>query len=366
MSKISKNERAWVEINLENIKKNYFEIKKFAKKNICAIIKADAYGHGDFYVAEALAKIGVKYFGVATVEEALNLKNLDAKILILGFTPENKLNLVVKNSVEQAVYDFATAEKLNNIAQKFGVKAKIHIKIDTGMHRLGFDTSRETVEKIKLMSGFSNLKIVGIFSHFAQSDIKNDWFTLEQCKKFKLITNELNDLNLIKHVSNSAGIINYQEFGFDMVRIGLMLYGLLPIKSSKINLTPVLELKSQLVAIKDIKAGESVSYNRKFIAQEKTKVGIVSIGYGDGYMRNNSNKAKVIINGNFAHVVGNICMDYMMINLNNIKAKVGDEIILIGKSGDLSITADDLAKINNTISYEIITSIGKRVPRYYI
>ena len=366
MNEIIKNERVWIEINLESIKKNYFEIKKFAKKNICAIIKTDAYGHGDFYVAKALSEVGVKYFGVATIEEALNLKNLDAKILILGFTPGNKLKLVVKNNFEQAIYNFETAEKLNDIAQKLGLKAKIHIKIDTGMHRLGFDTSRESIEKIKLISRFSNLEIIGIFSHFAQSDIKDDPFTLKQYKKFKFITDELKDLNLIRHMSNSAGIINYPGFGFDMIRTGLLLYGLLPIKSSKINLTPVLELKSQLVAIKEIKAGESVSYNRKFIAQEKTKVGIVSIGYGDGYMRNNSNKAKVIVNGHFAPVIGNICMDYMMVNLNDIKAKVGDEVILIGKSGNLIITADDLAKINNTISYEIITSIGKRVPRYYI
>ena len=366
MNEIIKNERVWAEINLENIKKNYFEIKKFAKKNICAIIKTDAYGHGDFYIAKTLTEVGVKYFGVATVEEALNLKKLKEKILILGFTPENKLNLVVNNSFEQAVYDFKTAKKLNDIAQNLGLKAKIHIKIDTGMHRLGFDTSWESVEKIKLISRFSNLELIGVFSHFAQSDIKNDPFTLEQYKKFKFMTDELNDLNLIKHVSNSAGIINYPEFDFDMVRAGLLLYGLLPIKSSKINLSPVLELKSQLVAIKEIEAGESVSYNRQFIAHEKTKIGIVSIGYGDGYMRSNSNKAKVIINGNFAPVIGNICMDYLMIDLKNIEAKIGDEVILIGKSGNLTVTADDLAKINNTISYEIITSIGKRVPRYYI
>ena len=255
---------------------------------------------------------------------------------------------------------------MNDIAQNFGLKAKIHIKIDTGMHRLGFDASRETVEKIKLISRFSNLELVGIFSHFAQSDIKNDPFTLEQYKKFKFVTDEINDLNLIKHVSNSAGIVNYPEFNFDMVRAGLLLYGLLPAENSKINLSPALELKSQLIAIKEIEAGESISYNRKFIAHEKTKIGIVSIGYGDGYMRNNSNKAKVIVNGNFAPVIGNICMDYLMINLNNIGAKIGDKVVLIGKSGNLIITADDLAKINNTISYEIITSIGKRVPRYYI
>lgn len=367
MRNISKNHRAWAEINLDNLRHNYFEIKKYTKKKICAIIKCDAYGHGAKKILEVLYKLGVRYFAVASIEEALKLKNNNnINILILGFIPENKIATAMKNDFVPTVYGLSEAENINSIAEKLGLKARVHIKIDTGMHRLGFDVGQKTIEQIRKISALSNIKLEGIFSHFVQSEIKNDLFTRDQYSKFKFIIDELDDLCLIRHISNSAGIINYSDCELDLVRAGLILYGFLPLHYSKINLMPVLELKSQLVSLRIINAGESVSYNRGFIATKKTKIGIVSIGYGDGYMRNNSNKARVIVNGRLAKIIGNICMDYLMIDLSGIEAEIGDEVILIGRKNNLSVTADDLAEINNTIPYEILTSIGKRIPRIYL
>ena len=366
MNKIKKKERAWVEIKLDNIKHNYFELKKLTDMNIIAVLKADAYGHGAYQVGKTLFDLGVKHFAVATIEEALELKNIGADVLILGFTPGDKLELVIKNNFEQSVFDFNTAVKISSIAQKLNLKAKVHIKIDTGMHRLGFSATQKTIDVIKKINNLPNIVIKGIFSHFAQSDIPNDKFTLEQYQKFSFITHAFKNLNLINHISNSAAIVNYPEFECDFVRAGLFFYGLLYFTNGKINLMPALELKSQIVDIKKIKAHESVSYNRSFFADKNTKIGIVSIGYADGYPRSASNRTSVVVNGKLAPVVGSVCMDYLMINLNNIDAKVGSEVILIGSGNGLSVSAEDLAKINNTISYEVITSIGKRIPRYYI
>lgn len=360
------NERAWALINLDNIRHNYLQIKKIAATEIMSIIKADAYGHGGFKVAKTLAEAGAKYFGVATCEEGINLKGINAKILILGFTPENKLQEVIENNLEQTVFDFETAKKLSDIATKMKKQVRVHIKIDTGMHRLGFEPIPETIKIIEKINCLPNLSIAGIFSHLAQSDIPNDKFTYNQYEKFNYISKNLSNIKMIRHLSNSSAIINYPEFKMDMVRTGLMLYGISPFENNPLNLKPAMSLKSQIASIKEIKLGESVSYNRKFTANEKTKVGIVVIGYADGYPRSCSNKANVIVNGKYAPVIGNVCMDYLMINLNNINAKIGDEVTLIGQEQNLSISAKDIAKINNTIPYEIITSIGKRIPRYYI
>ncbi len=360
------DERAWALINLENIRHNYLEVKKNTDKEIMAILKGDGYGHGDFQTAKILSQVGVKNFGVATYEEALNLKDIDAEILILGFTPQNKLQKVIENRFTQTIFNYETAEKLSVIAKKLNMRAKIHIKIDTGMHRLGFDTSDKTIEQIKKINTMENIDIKGIFTHLAQSDIPNDKFTYEQYKKFKYITDNLTEIKMLRHISNSAAIINYPEFESDLVRTGILLYGISPIKNNKLDLKPALSLKSQIVSIKKINTGESVSYNRKFIAQSETLIGIVVIGYADGYPRAASNNMNVIVNGKFAPIIGNICMDYLMINLNGIDAKIGDEVTLIGSQNNLTISADDLAKTCGTIPYEIITTIGKRIPRYYI
>lgn len=359
------NERAWVEINLDNIRHNYLQIKKITGKKIMAIIKGDAYGHGDLPVAKILSQAGVKYFGVATCEEGMNLKDIGAEILVLGFIPPNKFQTAIENDLKLAVYDFEAALKLSDIAVKIKKVAQIHIKIDTGMHRLGFDASDKTIEMIKKIHELPNIIIKGIFSHFAQSDISNDKFTYEQYKKFKYVTDNLSEIKMLRHISNSSAIINYPEFEIDMVRAGLLLYGLSPMKNNNLDLKPAMSLKSQIVSIKEIDTAESVSYNRKFIAKRKTKVGVISIGYADGYPRACSNFANVIINGKYAPIIGNVCMDYLTINLGGIEAKIADEVILIGSQNNLSVTADDIAKINNTIAYEIIVSIGKRIPRYY-
>ncbi len=360
------NERAWALINLDNIRHNYLQIKKNANAEVMAIIKADAYGHGGFEVAKTLSESGAKYFGVATCDEGINLKNINANILILGFTPKNKLQTVIENDLEQTVFDFETAKKLSNIATKIKKQARIQIKIDTGMHRLGFEPTLETIETIKKINLLPNIIITGIFSHLAQSDIPNNKFTYEQYEKFKYVTQNLSQIKMIRHIANSCAILNYPEFKMDMVRTGLMLYGISPFENNILDLKPAMSLKSQISCIKELNIGEGISYNRKFIADRKTKVGIVVIGYADGYPRSCSNKANVIINGKYAPVIGNVCMDYLMINLNGIDAKIGDEVILIGEQNNLSVSADDIAKINNTISYEIITSIGKRIPRYYM
>ena len=368
--------RVYAEINLSNVKKNVQAVRNVVGNGtkIMAVIKADGYGHGAVMCAKATADVADCY-AVATIEEAIELRNNGVlkDILILSYIFPNRYEEAIENDISMTVFDYKSAKGISDAAMKLNKSATIHIAVDTGMGRIGFLANEENVDEIKKIVKLPMLKIEGLFSHFATSDEKDKTYSYRQLEKFNRFINSLKENNIdIKtvHIDNSAAITEIEDSHFDMVRIGIILYGLYPseeVDKSKIALHPVMEFKSSVINLKTIKKGESVSYGCHFTAQKDTRVATVSVGYADGYPRLLSNKGRVIINGKYAPVIGNVCMDQIMVDVSEIdNITVGAEVILIGKSGDIGVSADEVAAQAGTINYEIVCGIGKRVPRVYI
>lgn len=367
----------WAEINLDNLANNMREIRRLTDKNakITAVIKADGYGHGAKYIAQTLLDNGADRFAVAVLDEALELRKagITVPILVLGYTQPERAKAIIENDIEQAVYSYELAEALSKEAQKQNKKAKIHIKIDTGMGRIGFRVDESAIECIKRISQLPNLDIEGMFTHFAIADERDKTYTEEQFKKFMWVAGRLESEGIkikLKHCGNSATIIDLPQMHLDMVRAGIILYGLAPsqeVHLEKINLKQVMSLKARISHVKEIEAGESVSYGRKFIATNKTRIATIPIGYADGYTRMLSGKAEALVNGIRVPVVGRICMDQCMLDVTKAgDVKVGDEVVLFGYQKDSFISIDEIAEKLGTINYEIVCMIGKRVPRVYI
>lgn len=365
-------ERVIAEINLDNIAYNMSNIRKAINKKtkIMAIVKADAYGHGAIEVAKTALYNGADWLGVAIIDEAIELRknNIFEPILILGHTIEHKLLQVIKYNITQTVFSYDMAKKLSDEAKKIEKTVNIHIKIDTGMCRLGFLPNDKTIDEIIAIKNLPYINITGIFTHFATADIKDKTFAKEQFKKYmevikKLEENGIN--NLIKHISNSGAILDLEEYRLDMVRAGIILYGMYPSNEvlKNISLKPAMSLKTHISYVKEIEENVSVSYCRTYFTSKKTKIATIPVGYADGYSRILSNKARVFINGKYANVIGNICMDQFMIDVTHIpNVKEGDIVTLMGEN----IKAEELANLQNTINYEVVCNIGKRIPRVYI
>jgi len=359
-------------INCANLKYNFINIKKRVKKSkIMAIVKADAYGHGMLKVAEELNSLENKpdYFGVAIAEEAIELrkKKIHQPILLLSPVFKDYAEEILKYKILPTVFNDEHISLLKNYGKE--KKIKVHIKIDTGMGRLGI-IYKEAVEFIKKVSNDKNILIDGIYTHFATSDEKDKSYANLQLEKFNSIIYELKKSGVnygLAHAANSGAILDMPESFFDMVRPGLTIYGYYPSleTSESIKLKPVMSLVSKVTNVKDIFPGESVSYGRKYIADKKTKIAVTALGYADGFMRELSNQSNAIINGKIYRQVGQVCMDMTMFEVDE-NVKVGDKVILIGKEKNNQITAWNWAKILNTIPYEITCSISKRVPRIYI
>lgn len=374
--------RAWAQINLDAVVNNIKQIRKITSPDakIMAIIKADAYGHGFFEVASALANNGADFFGVATVDEAIQLRNagFSNPVLILGVIFRDDLEKTIQNDIMPVVFGYNFAKSISDTAVRLNKKAKIHIKLDTGMSRIGYvcsgsDSRERILESICNVASLPNIEIDGIFSHFAKADEKNEEYTRLQYERFIDIVSALEQRGVhipIKHICNSAGIIQYPEYHMDMVRSGIITYGLAPssdVSIENMGLEPVMELKSVVTNLKRIKVDTPVSYGGNYIAKPGTRIATVAIGYADGYSRLLSGKAQVLINGKKANIVGNICMDQLMVDVTEIEdIKIGDEVILFGKSGNNIITVESVAELMGTINYETICVIGKRVPRVYI
>ncbi|HWQ30517.1 MAG TPA: alanine racemase, partial [Negativicutes bacterium] len=294
-------------------------------------------------------------------------------ILILGYTDGERAEEIISNELEQAVYSWELAEAISKEAVKQGKTAKIHIKIDSGMGRIGLQPNRDAVQLIKKISQLPNIAIEGIFTHFAVADAADKTYTEGQYEKFSWICKELDKENVkinVRHCANSATIIDLPDMHFNMVRAGIILYGLEPsdeVMLDRIELRQAMSLKVRITHVKEIEAGQSVSYGRKFIADKKTKIASLPIGYADGYTRMLSGKAEALVKGKRVPVVGRICMDQCMIDVTDIDdVKVGDEVVLFGKQDGAFISIDELAAKLGTINYEIVCMIGKRVPRVYI
>ncbi|WP_294350225.1 alanine racemase [uncultured Clostridium sp.] len=365
----------WAEVDLDAIKFNIENIKKISKdKDIVAVVKADAYGHGAVDIVPTLLENGAKKLAVAMISEAQELirNNITAPIIILGYTPLEYGELLVNNLIEQTVYDLDYAKKLSDIAVSLGKRAKIHIAIDTGMGRIGFLPNENSINIIEEIWKLEGIEITGIFTHFSTADEKDKEYTYEQFNKIKFVISELEKRNInipFKHVSNSGAIIDLPETYLDGVRAGIILYGYYPsdeVKKDRLPLKKALTLKTKVSHVKELDEGMYVSYGRKFKTSRKTKIATIPIGYADGYSRLLSKKAKVIINGKLANVVGNICMDQCMVDVTDIgEVSVGDEVILLGSEGNLKFDADDMANLLGTINYEILCMIKQRIPRVY-
>ena len=367
---------AWVEINLDNIAHNMREIRRVSKsKDIIAVIKADAYGHGALDVAPVLLENGATRFAVAILSEAIELRigGITAPILILGFTPIEQVEEVFKYDIEQTVYTLEHVKEISKKALEFNIKAKIHIKLDTGMGRIGFLPDEKSIKEVQIINELPNLSVVGLFSHFSSADEKDKEYTYYQLNKFNWFYHRLKALSVdikMRHIANSPSITDLPEAHFEAVRPGIILYGYYPSKEvfeNKIKLKYVMEIKAKIVHIKTLPMGEYISYGRDFITKEESIIATLPIGYADGYTRLLKNKGKVIINGQFAPVVGRICMDQCMIDITHIKGvKTGDEVILMGESQECSFTADNIAECIGTINYEILCMVSKRLPRVYV
>lgn len=366
----------WAEINLDNLAHNIKEVRRITKPNtkISAVIKADGYGHGAVAIAQTLLENGADRFAVATLSEAIELrKNFkNTPIMVLGYTPEYLANEVIKNNIIQTIYSLEQAQEFSKIAKELQKNITVHIKIDSGMNRLGMPCTKETVNEILNISKLEGLFIEGIFTHFAVADETDKTYTKIQVKKFNFVVSSLEKKDLkipIKHVSNSAAIIDLPKFNFDMVRAGIMLYGLYPsnsVNKNNVNLKEVMCLKAKIAQVKTIEAGSGISYGLKYICNKKTKIATLPIGYADGFTRILSGKASVLVNNQKVPVLGNICMDQCIIDVTNLDVKMGDEIVLFGGDNNKGISIDSVAQLLNTINYEIICMVNKRVPRVYL
>lgn len=379
---ISKRKRFWAEIDMNAAENNFNIIKSKLKEGtkLCCVVKANAYGHGAVYLSKLYERLGADFFAVSNIEEAMQLRNngIKAPILILGYTPASCASILSENNISQSVFSYSYAKELSKCACADGVNVKIHIKLDSGMGRIGFDCIHENnkmIDCIAEVCSMDGLVNEGIFTHFAVADEGDNGreYTRLQYDRFVKAVAELSDKNVsfeIKHCANSATTFDYPEYHMDMVRVGVVLYGVCP--SAKVSgcneLTPVMSLKSVISMIKEIEAGDRVSYGCTFVADKKTKIATAPVGYADGFWRSNSaNGTQMLIRGQRVNIVGRVCMDQLMLDVTDIKGvREGDYITLIGSDKDEKITVDELALNNGTIGYEMICAIGERVPRFYI
>lgn len=371
---MKKYRRIWVEVDLDALHHNLNEAKRVSKgAKILAVVKADGYGHGAVEIAKELHE-EADYFGVALIDEALQLRRngVTKPILILGYTSPTQYETLIEADITQSIFSREAARQLSDTAVRMGKKAKIHVVVDTGMSRIGFPPTEESVETIKWINTLPGLFVEGIFSHFALADSKDKTVDKMQLKRFGFVLDGLEREGIhipIKHISNSAAVID-SDYSFDMVRCGIMLYGMYPsdeVDKTKVSLKPVMSLKSSVIQVKTLPPGEGVSYGHTFVTTRETRIATVSAGYGDGYPRALSSKGRVIINGQYAPIIGRVCMDIFMVDISHIDGvKVEDPVILIGRDGDKEITAEEVGALADTFNYEIVCSVSRRVPRIYL
>ncbi|WP_406243437.1 alanine racemase [Tissierella carlieri] len=366
---------AWMEIDLDNLIHNHKEIRSILKEKteLMAVVKADAYEHGAVQIVRTLMEEGVKKFGVAHLSEALHIRKYvkDAEILIMGYTPEYLAEKAILNDITLTVYLKEQGEIFSKLAKRLNRTVKIHVKIETGMNRLGFMPNEDGIKDIKDIYNMDNIEVEGMFTHFAASD-DDPSYTMEQVRRFDYVCNALQKLDInipIKHISNSAAIMNFPDLNYDMVRAGIILYGVYPFPNADrelLKLKNILALKAQISHVKEIGSGEKLSYGLIYEAKKKTKIATVPIGYADGFSRELSNKGNCIVNNTVVPIVGRICMDQLMIDVTGLDVKRGDEVILMGKSLDKEITIEEVANKSGQIPAAVQCMFNKRLPRIYI
>ncbi len=354
-----------------NIKRTRAIIKEGT--DICAIVKADAYGHGAIPVSKALYPY-VDAYAVAMIQEAVELREagIDKPILILGFTQKPYVKDLVAYDVMASVYNFEMAQWISEEAVRQNKIANIHIKLDTGMSRIGFALTEESVSIIKKISQLDHLQIDGCFTHFAKADETDLSFTKEQMEKYKQYVQRLEEEGIsikVHHISNSAGIMMVPDANLDMVRSGISTYGLYPsqeVDKSRLWLEPAMEIKSYVSYVKEVEAGVGISYGGTYETTERTMVATIPVGYGDGYPRALSSKGAVLIHGKRAPILGRVCMDQFMVDVTHIpNVRMGDVVTLVGTDGEECISVEELGEQSYSFNYEFVCDVGKRVPRAY-
>ncbi len=365
----------FAEINLRAINTNLRNIRKKIghHSRIMAVVKANAYGHGVIPVVESIRKNKTaEYFGVAIVEEGVAIRQAGITEPIHVFTAPNneQLELYLTYHLDVTLCDLETAKKLNQLSKKKKNKAVVQIKIDTGMGRIGVP-AKNAVDFVKKVSQLSHIEIKGIWTHFASSDERDLSFANEQLSLFRSIVTqlELEGIHIpLIHCANSGAILQLPESYFDMVRPGIMMYGYAPSLETKktVQIFPALSLKAKVGFVKVVEKGTSISYNRRYYTKRKTTIISITVGYADGYFRNLTNKSHALIKGKKYPIVGTVCMDQVMIDVGTADVKVGDSVVLIGKSGSQQITGWDISRAIGTIPYEVTCAVSQRIPRKYI
>lgn len=372
---MSKYYRIEADINLDAIRKNIELMRSYIPKGkkLLAVIKANAYGHGAIEVAEALDDLA-DYYGVACIDEAIELRNAGIKkpILILGTTDESLFEDIVKYDITQTIFTLEQGKALSRAAEKSGKTAKLHIKIDTGMNRIGFACERESIPDIVEIAHLPNLDAEGIFTHYFKADERDKSVAVRQLNDFTQMVKWLEKEGVrfsIRHISNSAGIMEMPNDTYDMVRSGISTYGLYP--SDEMNkeacvLYPAMELKSHVTFLKKVKAGETIGYGGTYTLSEDKMIATIGVGYADGYPRALSNQGRMLIHGRYAPIVGRVCMDQTMIDVSGIQdVKVGDEVVLVGTQGKQKLSVEELSGMSASFNYEFVCDVNRRVPRIF-
>ena len=377
--KLESYQRVWAEVDLDAIWENMVHMKEniAEKTKILAVIKTDGYGHGGVPIAKMLEQLDFMFgYAAATYEEAHVLREAGVKkpILILGYTFPYCYEELIREEIRPAVYRRDTVEELVAAAAKVGQKAKVHIKVDTGMGRIGITPDEEGLEFVRFLMGHPELEVEGIFTHFTKSDEEDKTSAYHQLELFQnfidRIQTELGLTIPVKHCSNSAAILEMPQANMDMVRAGITTYGLYPSEEVSKDIVPLraaMSLYSHIVYCKTIHAGQSVSYGGLFTAQKDTRVATIPVGYGDGYPRSLSGKGYVLIRGKKAPILGRVCMDQFMVDVSEIPGVMeGDKVTLLGVDGTERITAEELGELSGRFNYEFVCDLGKRIPRVYI
>ncbi|MGL2787055.1 alanine racemase [Helicobacter pylori] len=372
---------SFIEVNTTSLRHNFHAVKSIVPKDACvmAVVKANAYGAGALKASEIFLQEGANYLGVATLDEALELRSHFSKtpILILGYSPNANASMLIDNDLSVMVFSLEQAEIFSQMALKAKKRLKIHLKIDTGMHRLGLEPNFKSIEIIKKIRALKGLEIEGIFTHLSNADANIKTHAKNQMKAFNAFLEQLLDQKIefqYRHAYNSAGILSLcngnENRLLNLYRPGIMLYGFYPSNEMKEScptiLKNVVSLKAQIVQIKSVKKGELIGYGEHFYTNEETLVGVLALGYADGLVRALGNRIQVAINNQLAPLIGKVCMDQCFVKLNGIEAKEGDEVILFGDKSAKANDASEIAVLLNTIPYETISTLSKRLERVYI
>ena len=370
--------RVYAKIDLDAVAWNMEQMKKNLKEGteMVAVIKTDGYGHGAVQVASMLESYDYVWgYAVATLDEAVVLRaaEIQKPILVLGCIFPDQYWEMLKYEIRMNVYTKEMAEAISALAVEKGEQAYVHIKLDTGMARLGFSAEESSIEEIKEIAELPNLVLEGVFTHFAKADEEDKTFTMMQLEKFEWMTQRLEEEGVTfpyVHASNSAGIIDVRRADYNLVRAGIAIYGLYPseeVDKEKVQLKPALSLKSHIAFVKDIPAGTPVSYGGDFVSEHQMRIATIPIGYGDGYPRSLSGTGYVLIRGGEARIIGRICMDQFMVDVSDIpEVKFGDKVTLIGRDQEEYLPVEKLSELSGRFNYEFVCDLGKRIPRVYV